>query len=109
FGFISIYTLAVLSLERRYAVVRPPLHRKYFSIRNSKFLVVLVWILGIAVNIANVLQAYYKGDSNPPCGWKYLVDSEFSMILYGILLCLRFIFPILCVIICYYDILRYIQ
>ncbi|RDD36903.1 Somatostatin receptor type 1 [Trichoplax sp. H2] len=109
FGFISMYTLAVLSLERRYAVVRPMLHRRYFTIQRSKFVVVLVWILGIAVNITNILQSYYQENANPPCDWRLLVGPQFSMALYGILLFLRVVFPMVCVIVCYYDILRYIR
>lgn len=109
FGFISMYNLAALSIERRYAVVDPNRYPKYFTIKNIKIMIVFVWIWGIILNINNIFQTHYDQFKNPPCQWNKLGNKEFNAIMYTILFILRFLLPMLCVIFCYSNIYWHIR
>ena len=110
FGFISMYTLCVLSLERRYAVVKGRLHARYFTMRRTKWMLVGVWIWGLLLVFMNIFQSHYVEGSNPPCQWRALFEEPaWNMAFYFILFCFRFLFPMICVIACYVDIWRYMS
>lgn len=110
FGFISMYTLCVLSLERRYAVVKARLHRRYFTMRRTKLMLVGVWIWGLLLVFMNIFQSHYVVGKNPPCVWRSLFeDAAMNMVMYFILFCFRFLLPMICVIWCYADIWRYMR
>ncbi|RDD39783.1 Somatostatin receptor type 1 [Trichoplax sp. H2] len=110
FGFISMYTLCVLSIERRYAVVKMNLHARYFTMKRTKWTVLGVWIWGLLLVFGNLFQSHYVASENPPCIWQPLPGGQaFNTAIYLVLFCFRFLFPMTCVITCYTDIWRYMR
>ena len=110
FGFTSMYTLCVLSIERRYGVVKSRCHAIYFNTRRTKWMVVGVWIWGMLLVTMNIFQSHYVIDENPPCVWRSLPGGpEINMAVYFILFFFRFLLPMICVIACYVDIWRYMR
>ena len=108
FGFISMYTLCVLSIERRYGVVKSQLHSIYFSMTRTKWMVVGVWIWGILLVIMNIFQSHYIIGENPPCKWRPLPGGrELNIIVYFVLFLFRFVLPMICIIACYANIWRH--
>lgn len=110
FGFISMYTLCVLSIERRYGVVKSQLHSHYFNMTRTKWMIVFVWIWGMLLVAMNIFQSHYVTEENPPCTWRPLPGGpEVNMVTYFILFFFRFLLPMICVVACYTDIWRYMR
>ena len=57
-GLSSIFTLAVISLERLYATVRPLRHRQ-LNLSNYIIAIATPWILSLMVTSTRVLQAFF--------------------------------------------------
>ncbi|RDD36905.1 Somatostatin receptor type 4 [Trichoplax sp. H2] len=110
FGVISMSILAILSLERRYGVVKPYLHARYFRRNRTKIMIVFAWIWGIILNVTNIIQGVHHQGSQPPCGWESLAGGPIvQKTVYGILFVLRFLLPLLCIVICYANILAHMR
>ncbi|EDV21983.1 uncharacterized protein TRIADDRAFT_59518 [Trichoplax adhaerens] len=109
FGFISMYTLVVLGIERRYAVVKANLHPRYFTLTRTRIMLVFVWIWGFVLVLGNLWQTHYYPDENPSCVWKNLPDEALHFTIYSLYFFLRFLLPMVMIIACYLNILRYMR
>ena len=102
FGFISIYTMAVLSLERLYTVLQPASYKKIFTHRNVNIMIAGLIIIGLVISMANLFQSQYRPNSVQPCQWLPLTTNQgINAILNAVLFILKFLFPATIVCTCY--------
>lgn len=107
-GFISVYILAVLSVERYYAMVKSNKYQRYFVKSRLKLILFGIWIWCFILNLPNIFQTRYRQNVSPPCQWIPLPGGRhFNMAIYAILFTFRFLLPMICIFLCYACIWRY--
>ncbi|RDD43164.1 Rhodopsin, GQ-coupled [Trichoplax sp. H2] len=94
FGFVSVYTITSLSIERMSSVVWPNVHHSLFRTYRMYYIMILVFIIGLALSIPNILHVRYFHDQTIPCICLPLTDIVFTnTVIYFTLIALQFIIP----------------
>ena len=106
FGFISLYTVTAISLERWYAIAFPSRYRHIFRVKNTKYFVVAIWIVGIFLPFDNLFKQL-PNKNGTYCRWTFLFNDLFTdQIIFIILEFIRVFLPAITIIVCYGDIAR---
>lgn len=110
FGFMSVYTIAVLSLERLYMVLQPNYYKKIFTHGNVNIMITGLIIIGLVISMANPFQSKYRANAVQPCEWLPLTTNEgINAILNTTIFILQFLLPATMVCTCYMIIACKIQ
>ncbi|RDD43165.1 Rhodopsin, GQ-coupled [Trichoplax sp. H2] len=102
FGFTSVYTIAILSIERLYMVVQPRYYKKLFTSSNVNMMIAGLIVLGLIIAMANPFQSRYEPYVKKPCKWVPLTKNEqINTILYTVIFVMQFLLPSTIISTCY--------
>lgn len=106
FGFISLYTVMAISLERWVAIAFPSRYRSIFRFKHTKCIVISIWIVGIFLPFDNLFKQV-PNKNGTFCRWTFLFNNLFiDQLIFIILECVRVFIPAILIILCYGDIAR---
>lgn len=110
FGYISIYTIAMLSIERLCLVVRPIFHKRFFTPNRVNSMIIVLILIGLLLSILNPLQIKISANRIKPCRFVSLPVSKsvkyFIVVLFFIL---QILLPALIALISYVIIIYRMQ
>ncbi|RDD43160.1 Neuropeptide Y receptor [Trichoplax sp. H2] len=102
FGYISIYTIAMLSLERLCLVILPIFHKKIFTPFYANALIVLLIFIGLILSAPNLFQIRITNDVRRPCRFISLrVNQVVKSLIIILSFILQFFIPELITFACY--------
>lgn len=78
-GLVSVYTIAVLAVDRYIAIVKPLYHRRKISTRKLKVIIPIIWITSIVLALPSLpfLVGKYYGDEKRVACWDVLTMENF--------------------------------
>ncbi|RDD39096.1 Galanin receptor type 2 [Trichoplax sp. H2] len=106
FGFISLYTVTAISLERWFAIAFPSRYRYLFSLKNVQIAVLFIWLLGLLLPIDNLFKQV-PSENGTFCRWTFLFnDINIDRMIFIIVEIIRVFLPAFITLFCYADIAR---
>ncbi|EDV25628.1 uncharacterized protein TRIADDRAFT_55924 [Trichoplax adhaerens] len=107
-GFISVYTIAIISLERWYAVSRPFLYKRIFTKNRARFCIACIWLFVPITLIDGILQKRFVPNLFPPCQWFSLFGDDITSanIVFMIIESVRIFLPVIITMISFADVAR---
>ncbi|EDV29789.1 uncharacterized protein TRIADDRAFT_52540 [Trichoplax adhaerens] len=99
---ISIYLMALVSLERYYLIKKSTDYKIIFSGYRSKLMITFVMLWGCLLNLPSLYHTYHVVTDWPPCRWRpfpggQLVDKSLQFVLF----ILQFLLPASTTLYCY--------
>ena len=109
----SVLTLCVIAVERYVAIVKPFKSSSWnISSKNTKLVIVVIWILSFILSFPDSLWTMYKKDPNSryPCTRPWTLEHESTVKAYIIAHCLvMIVFPSILISFCYLSILKVLK
>lgn len=107
-GFISVYTIAIISVERWCAVARPFTYKRLFTQSRTRFIIVCIWFFVPLTIIDGIIQKHYDARLDPPCRWFSLFGDDIVLanIVFMVLESIRVFLPALITIVSFADVSR---
>ncbi|RDD40845.1 Galanin receptor type 2 [Trichoplax sp. H2] len=107
-GFISVYTIAIISMERWCAVSRPFLYKRLFTQNRTRLIIICIWIFVPISVVDGVLQKKFDARLFPPCQWFSLFRGDIvsANLVFMVLESIRVFLPALVTIISFADVVR---
>ena len=109
----SVLTLCVIAVERYVAIVKPFKSSSWnISSKNTKLVIVVIWILSFILSFPDSLWTMYKKDpsSRYPCTRPWTLEQESTVKAYIIAHCLvMIVFPSILISFCYLSILKVLK
>ncbi|RDD42902.1 Histamine H2 receptor [Trichoplax sp. H2] len=106
-GFISIYLVLTITLERWFAIAQPWRYKVLFSVKNCRIMVACIIIGQLILTIENILNETFNPAFIPPCQWGSVFDDKATRNIFFIIMeTIRLFIPVTVIVLCYIDIAR---
>ncbi|EDV29079.1 uncharacterized protein TRIADDRAFT_52598 [Trichoplax adhaerens] len=107
FGFVSIYIVLLISLERWCAIAKPWRYQIVFSVKNCRITVLIIVVLQLSLTLENTLNMNHKSGNIPPCIWgSIFADALARNVFFIVMETIRLFIPVCIIVLCYLDIAR---
>lgn len=99
---MSIYLMALISVERYYLIKKSTDYKIIFSGHRSKLMVAFIMLWSCVINLPSLYHTYHVVENWPPCRWRPFPGGQLvDQILQIILSTLQFLLPASTTLYCY--------
>ena len=107
-GFISVYTIAVISIERWCAVSRPFIYKRLFTQNRTRLIIICIWFFVPFTAFDGVVQKQFDARLFPPCRWFSIYGDDVALanVVFMILESIRVFLPAIVTIVSFADVAR---